>query len=202
MSLFDFTKIPDDPTKLQDGGGERPSPGRGMAIITRWQEYSADSQGKAHEVDLEIVAWPNAQDVAKTHSERLYHEDKTGKGHPAKRLTCLAMAAGLFTADDVKQWKKAGAQPEIDMQQMVGRPIMIELIEVPSQTDPTKKYINIGNYGLGFWHIKDPRTKDWAKNQTIYNRMAAVVGDWITEEKPKPSASQSTGANPFAVGNV
>lgn len=199
MTMFDFSHIPDDPTKIQDGG-DRPTPGRGMAIITRWEEFSAASEGKAHEVDLEIVAWTDPKSVAKVHTERIYHQDKTGKGHPTRRLTCLSMAAGLFTPDDVKRWKAAGSQPEIDMQAMVGRPIMIELIEKPDDKDPSKKYINIGNIGLGFWHIKDSRTNGWPKNQAIFNRSAAIVGDWVNEDKPKAAAS--TAGNPFAAGNV
>ena len=86
------------------------------------------------------------------------------------------------------------------MQAMVGRPIMIELIEKPDDKDPSKKYINIGNIGLGFWHIKDSRTNGWPKNQAVFNRSAAIVGDWVTEEKPKPAASAA--GNPFATGNV
>ncbi len=34
------------------------------------------------------------------------------------------------------------------------------------------------------YHIKDARVKDWPKNQSIYNRCAAAVGEWITETKP------------------
>lgn len=199
---FDFSQVPEDPTKIQDGNGDRVTPGKGMAIITAWNEYGG-AKGQAHELELEIVAWSNTQDIAKTHKENIFHKDSTGKGFPMKRMTCLAMAAGLFTANDVKAWKAAGTAPEIDMQKLVGRPIMIELIEETDKDNATKKYIRIGNIGLAFYHIKDKRIEAWPKNQTIFNANAHKVGDWITETKPaakteKPPAKPADpAADPF-----
>lgn len=180
---FDFSQIPDDPTKIQDGNGDRVSPGRGMALITSWNEYGG-AKGQAHELELEIVAWTVPADLGKRHKENIFHKDSTGKGFPMKRITCLSMAAGLFNANDVKQWKASGSLPQIDMNKLVGRPIMIELIEEPDKNDATKKYIRIGNIGLAFYHIKDSRVKGWPMNQSIYNMNAAKVGEWITETKP------------------
>ena len=197
---FDFSQIPDDPSKIQDGNGERVSPGRGMALITAWNEHGG-AKGQAHELELEIVAWTNQDDIAKTHKENIFHKDSTGKGFPMKRITCLAMAAGLFNANDVKRWKAECAAPEIDMTKLAGRPIMIELIEEPDKNDATKKYIRIGNIGLAFYHIKDARVKGWPVNQSIYNRCAATVGEWITETKaasPKKDAVAGVTADPFA----
>lgn len=200
---FDFSQVPEDPTKIQDGNGDRVTPGKGMAIITVWNEYGG-AKGQAHELELEIVAWSNSQDIAKTHKENIFHKDSTGKGFPMKRMTCLAMAAGLFTANDVKAWKAAGTAPEIDMQKLVGRPIMIELIEETDKDNATKKYIRIGNIGLAFYHIKDKRIEAWPKNQTIFNANAHKVGDWITEtkpaaktEKPAATAAAASAADPF-----
>ena len=194
---FDFSQVPEDPTKIQDGNGDRVTPGKGMALITAWNEYGG-AKGQAHELELEIVAWSNSQDIAKTHKENIFHKDSTGKGFPMKRMTCLAMAAGLFTANDVKAWKAAGAAPEIDMQKLVGRPIMIELIEEPDKNDATKKYIRIGNIGLAFYHIKDKRVEAWPKNQTIFNGKAHLVGDWVTETKPAAAKSEKPAATAAA----
>lgn len=197
---FDFSQIPDDPTKIQDGNGDRVTPGRGMALITAWNEYGG-AKGQAHEVELEIVAWTNGADLGKHHKENIFHKDTTGKGFPMKRITCLAMAAGLFDARDVQAWKAAGVAPEIDMTKLAGRPIMIELIEEPDKNDATKKYIRIGNIGLAFYHIKDARVKDWPRNQAIFNRCAAEVGEWITETKSAPTkttAAAAASADPFA----
>ena len=199
---FDFSQVPEDPTKIQDGNGDRVTPGKGMAIITAWNEYGG-AKGQAHELELEIVAWSNSQDIEKTHKENIFHKDSTGKGFPMKRMTCLAMAAGLFTANDVKTWKAAGTTPEISMQKLVGRPIMIELIEETDKDNATKKYIRIGNIGLAFYHIKDKRIEAWPKNQTIFNANAHKVGDWITETKPAakteklPAKPADPAADPF-----
>lgn len=202
---FDFSNVPDDPSKIQDGNGERVSPGRGMALITAWNEYGG-AKGQAHELELEIVAWSNQADIAKVHKENIFHKDSTGKGFPMKRMTCLAMAAGLFNANDVKAWKVAGTQPTVDMQKLVGRPIMIELIEEPDKNDASKKYIRIGNIGLAFYHIKDKRVDAWPKNSNIFNQNALKVGDWITETKPvarteqrkqEPATAAAGAADPF-----
>lgn len=200
---FDFSQVPEDPTKIQDGNGDRVTPGKGMALITAWNEYGG-AKGQAHELELEIVAWSSPGNVAKIHKENIFHKDSTGKGFPMKRITCLAMAAGLFTANDVKAWKAAGTTPEIDMQKLVGRPIMIELIEEADKNDATKKYIRIGNIGLAFYHIRDKRVEAWPKNQTIFNSKAHLVGDWVTETKPaamkteKPVAAAATSTDdPF-----
>lgn len=201
MSLsFDFSQTPDDPTKIQDGGDDRPSPGRGMILITEWNECGGVN-GAAHELKYEIVGWTTPGDVGKSHKENIFHKDKTGKGFPMKRLTCLAMAAGLFNANDVRRWKAQNVQPDIDMTKLVGRPIMIELVEEPNSDPAKRSYLNIGNIGLAMYHIRDPRVKDWPKNQSIYNRLAAEVGDWIVDKpagassKPKDAAGPS---DPFA----
>jgi hypothetical protein len=190
---FDFSNVPEDPTKIQDGNGDRVTPGRGMALITKWEEYGG-AKGQAHALELEIVAWSTPADVAKSHTENIFHKDSTGKGFPMKRMTCLAMAAGLFTANDVKAWKAANAAPEIDMLKLVGRPIMIELIEEADKNDATKKYIRIGNIGLAFYHIKDKRVEAWPKNQNVFNANAHKVGDWITETKPAAAKTEKPAA--------
>ena len=172
-----------------------------MALITKWSEYTG-ANGKAHEVEMEIVAWTDQESVAKTHSENIFHTDNTGKGFPMRRMTCLAMAAGLFNANDVRRWKAEGSEPEIDMSQLEGRPVMIELIEEPDKNNPSTTYINIGNIGLGFWHCNDRKTKDWPKNQPILQRSAKAIGQWVVSDQ-KPAAKVQTAsagsADPFAV---
>jgi len=187
---FDFSQVPEDPSKIQDGNGDRVTPGRGMVKITEWNEFGG-AKGLAHSLEFEIVAWSNKDDLGKRHKENIFHKDTTGKGFPMKRMTCLSMAAGLFTASDVKAWKAAGAAPAIDMQKLVGRPIMVELIEKADQNDATKKYIRVGNIGLAFYHIKDKRIENWPKNQNIYNANAHAVGDWVTDAK-SPVAKTET----------
>jgi len=199
---FDFSNV-GDPEKIHDGG-TRAKPGRGMVVIKKWSEYTG-AKGQAHELELEIVAWTDKDSVAVTHTENIFHTDKSGKGFPMKRLTCLSMAAGLFNANDVKQWQAQGSQPEIDMTKLVDRPVMIELIEEPDQNDATKTWIRIGNFGLAIYHIKDPRCKDWPRNTQIYNMNAAKVGDWVETAKaapPKQQAASAGAAVDALFGNV
>ena len=75
-------------------------------------------------LELEIVAWSARRRREVSHGKHL-PQGFTGKGFPMKRMTCLAMAAGLFTANDVKSWKAAG-RPRDRHAKLVGRPIMIE----------------------------------------------------------------------------
>lgn len=196
MFEFDLSNVPEDASRIQDGSSERPTPGRGMAVIREWVEYGAVN-GQAHKLALEIVAWTTPADVGKMHDESLFYQDRTGKGHPMKRLTCLAMAAGLFTPADVARWKAERKNPSIDMQAMVNRPIMIELVEEPDQKDPSKKYLRIGNIGLGFWHCQDPRTKDWPKNASVLNRSLAVIGSWTTATQTATPQGGAGGRVPF-----
>jgi hypothetical protein len=193
---FDFSVIPEDASRLQEGNADRANPGRGMAIIRRWVEYGAVN-GQAHNLELEIVAWTTPSDVGKIHEESIFHQDKTGKGHPMKRITTLAMAAGLFTPVDVARWKAERTNPSIDMQAMINRPIMIELTMEPDQRDPAKKYLRIGNIGLGFWHCQDPRTKDWPKSPTVLNRSAAVIGPWVTPTQTTAAPAQGAAKMPW-----
>jgi hypothetical protein len=206
MSLdFDFSSLPEDVSRIHDAGGNtRPTPGKGMAVIRGWDEYGG-ANGKAHKVTLEIAAWSTPADVGKTHEQLIFFTDTTGKGFPMRVMTCLAMAAGLFNAADVKRWKAEGVRPQVDMSKLVGRPVMIELIEEPDQRDPSKKYIRIGNIGLGYWHCTDNKTRDWPKDAKILNSAAAIIGQWdapTPAHKPtqapaaKPAASAT--ADPFA----
>ncbi len=205
MSLsFDFSQTPDDPTKIHEGGGSRPSPSRCMVVITKFDQFGG-ANGSAHVLEYEIVASTVPDDVGKTHDELIFHQDKTGKGWPMRRMTCLGMVTGLFNANDVKRWKDTGTNPDIDMTKIVGRPMMIELVEEQDANKPGKTYIKIGGIGLAMYHLLDPRVKDWPKNASLYNRLANTVGQWIVSESKaaapaaKPPATAGSGpVDPFA----
>lgn len=203
MFDFDFSQVPDDASRIHDVGG-RPSPGKGMAVIRGWDEYGG-ANGKAHKLTLELVAWSTPSDVSKTTEQNLFHTDTTGKGFPMRQMTVLAMAAGLFTAADLKRWKAEGERPRIDMSNLVGRPIMVELIEEADNRAPEKKYIRIGNIGLGFWHCTDSKTKDWPKCVRTLNAAASIIGQWDLPASARPAAkpapapaAKPAGADPFS----
>ena len=191
----DFSKAPDSASHIHDGNGDRVSPGRGMAIIKEFNE-DGGAKGQAHELVLEIAAWSVDADRAKVHKENIFTEDKSGKGWPMRKLIALALASGLFSQSDYAEFKKNDATPDLDFSKVIGRPIMIELVEEPRMKDPSKMDIKIGNAGLGYYHIKDTKCKDWPKNAGIYNQNAAIVGDWTTEkkatEKPATKAAASS----------
>ena len=193
MIDMNFGQGPDNFTRPQEGF-DKITPGRGMALITGFNEFGG-AKGKAHELELEIVAWTDPACVAMTHRENIFFADNSGKGHPMKRLICLSMAAGLFTALDAQRWREQNATPQFDMAKIVGSPIMIELVDEPDQNNPTKIYTKIGGIGLAFYHIKDPRIKTWPMNQSVFNRLASTVGEWITD---LPPAAKKDDADPFA----
>jgi hypothetical protein len=182
MLEFALDDMPENPDALGSAGG-RPTPGHGMAIITAWNEYTQDSNGQAHEVSFEIVAWTTPSDVGKVHDERIYHTDKSGKGFPKRRMLSLAMAAGLTSPAEYQRAKANGEALRLDLAKLVGRPIMVKLAEEPSTKDPSKMYLKVANIGLGWHHPLDPKVAAWPKDAARLQRLG------ITATAPaKPSA--------------
>lgn len=199
----DFSKAPDSASHIHDGNGDRVSPGRGMATIKQFNE-DGGAKGLAHELVLEIVAWTTDGDRAKVHKENIFTSDESGKGWPMRRLIALALASGLFSQADYAEFKKNDAAPDLDFSKVIDRPIMIELIEEARKKDPSKLDIKIGNAGLGFYHIKDPKVATWPKNPGIFNQNAAIVGDWTTEKKAteKPATKAAAASDDAFAGVI
>jgi hypothetical protein len=191
---MDFSNV-GDAGNLQ-GGSDRPKPGRGMVLISKFEEYGAQS-GAAHLLEFEVVAWTDKDSIAKSHHSHIRHKDNTGKGHPWKCLSALGIAGGLFTAGDIKEWQDAGSIPDIDFEALVGRPIMLQLTEKPNDDTTKPPWLEVGSIGRGYYHIQDPRVKDWPTNQSIFNKNAAKVGEFEPAEKAAPKP-----ANPFAATNA
>ena len=202
----DFSKAPDKAENVHEGNGDRVSAGRGMAVIKSFTEDGMFN-AKAHELVLEIVAWTNEADRAKQHKEPIFTADDKGKGWPMRRLITLALASGLISGKDYAEFKKNDARPELDFEKVVGRPIMLELVAEKRQNDATKTDIKVGNAGLGFYHIKDPKVADakqWPKNVGIYNQNAMLVGDWHVESKitTKPATKEAAASDDAFAGVV
>jgi hypothetical protein len=185
MLEFDLFDMPDNPDAI-GSGGQRATPGRGMAIITGWEEYGGAS-GKAHKLTVELAAWSTPGDVGKTHEENIFHQDTTGKGFPKRRMLSLAMAAGLTSPAEYQRAKAEGQALRLDLQQLVGRPIMLELAEEPDQRDPSKKYIRVANIGLGWHHVNDPKVAAWPRDAARLQRLGITA----TAAPAKPSAPPS-----------
>jgi hypothetical protein len=192
---FDLSDMPDNPESI-GSGGQRATPGRGMAIITGWEEYGGAS-GKAHKLTVELAAWSTPADVGKTHEENIFHQDTTGKGFPKRRMLSLAMAAGLTSPADYQRAKAEGQALRLDLQQLVGRPIMLELAEEPDQRDPSKKYIRVANIGLGWHHVNDPKVAAWPKDAASLQRLGITATAAPTAAPPaKPVARPAPPAAP------
>lgn len=201
---MDFSGI-SNPDDLQSGGN-RPKAGRGMAMISKFDEYGG--KGGAHEMELEIIAWSDKDSETLTHTVRIPTKDNTGKGHPQKVMAALGIAGGLFMPPDIAAWNEAGEAPEIDFTLLEGRPIMVQFVEEPKKDAndkpiPGESWLNVGSFGKAFFHIMDPRVKDWPVNQGIYNSNAAKVGEYrpVGEPAAKESAKADQPAqpdNPFA----
>ena len=170
---FDLSHVgkPEDIHK----GFERVEPGCGMALISEFNEYGHAKTG-AHELKLEIVAWTVDDSVGQIHEELIFTKDTSGKGWPLKRMTALALASGVWRVDQVKQWQMSGQQGSLETQDMVGRPIFVELVEEPDQSNPAKTYIKVGGAGLAFFNLNDPACANWPKNQALFNQWAPKVG--------------------------
>lgn len=198
---LDLSGVDENNLENLQAGGERPKPGKGMVVVTDWVNYGApNTDGGAHKLELEIVAWDPAESVAQTTTIAIWHIDKTGKGHPQKVMLSLALAGGLITARDIQLAKAAGTSPQIEFELLKGRPIMVVLEEQPSRKDPSKTFINVGCYGKGFFHCLDPRVKDWPMNQNILNQKRDQIGEWVVlgQETPPPPPPAATNGSPFA----
>jgi hypothetical protein len=196
---LDLTNV-GDPTKIHSGGLDLPAPGRGMVIITDFSEHG-EQNGRAHGLTMEVVGWTDPTSVGKSTKELIWANDTTGKGHPAKRMTALGLAAGLFNHADIKSWQAAGVQPDLDYSKIVGRPIMV-ILHMEKDKDSGREFLKVAGVGLDFYHVSDPKTKDWPRNQGLLNRLAAEVGefDGATDSKPAttPAAPATGPADPFA----
>ena len=181
MLEFDLDDMPDNPDSI-GSGGQRATPGRGMAIIIAWEEYGA-ANGKAHKLTVEIAAWSTPADVGKTHEESIFHTDTTGKGFPKRRMLSLAMASGISTPAEYQRAKAEGRPLGFDGSKLVGRPIMVELAEEPDQKDPSKKYLRVAK-GLGWHHPLDPKVAAWPKDAARLQRLGITA----TTAPAKPSA--------------
>jgi hypothetical protein len=187
MFDFDLSDMPENPDSI-GSGGQRATPGRGMGIITGWEEYGGAS-GKAHKLTVELAAWSTPADVGKVHEENIFHADTTGKGYPKRRMLSLAMAAGLTSPAEYQRAQAEGKALRLDLQQLVGRPIMLELVEEPDQKDPSKKYIRVANIGLGWHHPADPKVAAWPKDLQRLQRMGITAA---TTQAAVPQAKQMT----------
>jgi len=189
-----------DPEKIHSGGLDLPSPGRGMVVINEFTEHG-EQGGRAHGLTMEVVAWTDPESVGKITKELIWANDTTGKGHPAKRMTALGLASGLFNHADIKAWQAAGSQPELDYTTIVGRPMMV-VLHMEKDKESGREFLKVAGAGLDFYHVGDPKTKDWPRNQGLLNRLAAEVGEWdgAKEGSSAPTAAApATGpADPFA----
>ena len=180
-------------------GGDRPKPGRGMVVVTKWSEYTG--KYSEHEMEVEIVAWSDPDSVTMTYTARIKTKDNSGKGHPAKVMAALGVAGGLFTPADIERWKEEEASPDIDFNDIVGRAMMLHLVEEPDQNDKAKIWLNVGSFGKGFYHIRDPRVKDWPTNQGVYNANAAKVGDYVLPDDHSKTPAAATTTAPVSTSN-
>lgn len=182
---------PDD----MQSGGVGAKPGHGMGLITKWSEYTGPAS--SHELEIEIVAWTNTESVGVVHEEKVWTKDNSGKGHPAKVLTAIGVAGGLFMPADIADWQSKGVMPEIDYSQLVNRPVMLQIILEPDKDDKAKFWPKIASFGKGIYHIKDPRVKDWPVHQGIFTSKAALVGEYRAAGT-KPTTPPAAEADPFA----
>lgn len=182
-----------EPEKLHDQPG-RVEPGCGMALIQKFEEYTQG--GSAHDIHLEIVAWTVPDEVGKVHQQSLWMTDRSGKGWPMKVLTNLAIASGLWTADQVRQMQQSGNYGEFDPQEMVGRPVMVRLVEEPDNRDPSKVYVKIGGVGIDVFNLNDPKAADFPRHAGLFNQWSPKIGFKNNAPNPKPATGTAGAANP------
>jgi len=91
----------------------------------------------------------------------------------------------------VQAAKSAGQAISLDMQQLVGRVMMVELIEEPSRNDPTKSYLKVGGAGVAMYHVDDHRCAKWPKNEAVIAAKRDLIGTL-----PRPAAAAAPQSKP------
>lgn len=172
-----------DPDKMD--GFDNPSPGKCHLEITRVEEDATSKGGNPQmEVDLEVLAHTDPEQVAKSHREFFPWTAKA----ESKALQ-FAVACGLTTVDELKQKKAAGENPIIDFNMAVGRQILGELTEETYEGKTSCKL----NFNM--FHVNSPKHKDVPRNQGKLNEL----GD--AQDDPFVSGGTTT-AGPVAGANA
>lgn len=187
---------PDDP---HSGSGGRATPGKGLVVCTGFEEFGG-ADGKAHKLTFEIAAWTDKECVGSEHSENIFHQDRTGKGWPKRRMLVLALATGIISQAEYAAAKAQDATIDLDFSKINGRPMKVVLIEQADKDDASKTYINVGGAGIAMYHIDDPKCKNWPTIAAVENKARSVVGKWVD---PKTVAAEpGSGPDPFSGENT
>ncbi len=104
------------------------------------------------DIDYEVVAAEDPNELGKTNRERLFKSEKA-----MVRFATFAVAVGLTTWEKLTAAKKAGAaKARIEFQDAVGKSCFAELKK-------EDKYIRVT--WNGFHHLSDPSCADWPRSK-------------------------------------
>ncbi|MDX9784754.1 MAG: hypothetical protein RBT72_08395 [Spirochaetia bacterium] len=154
-----------DPDKMD--GFDNPTPGKCHLEIVRVEENATSKAGNPQmEVDFEILAHTDPDQVAKSHRE---YFPWTAKAE-SKALQ-FAVACGLTTVEELKALKDAGKGPVIDFNLAEGRQILGELKEEEYEGRKSTKL----NFNM--FRIDSPKHKDFPRNQGKINQLGDAQED-------------------------
>lgn len=170
--------------------------GRGMVLLKEFKEYGfTKGRNPGHELHLEIVAWTDPAGVAQMHREIIFEDDGSRDDDIcAAKLMRIAIAVGLFTPAQAEQMKATGTL-ELDLNAAQNRPMFCEIIKRKDK-DGVKEYTNVAEGGFAYFHVKDPRCKDWPKHAMLLNQSLALVGEWEPLKKSGAGTGGATGTTP------
>lgn len=186
----------------QDSSFQR-KPGKGMYLLTQFHEWGDTRNGK-HIFKYEIVAHEEPGEVANLYWDRI--SDLGGlegkqRNAVAANYVNLAIAFGLYTAEQLKQMKAKGEKPNFDFGQCVGRAICINTYASKDTDAQGNPFLNSGAY----FHPGDPKAAKYPKHPQWTPKGAkqptAPATSPPAEQKPQePTAATAEGAaaNPFA----
>lgn len=148
------------PESFDTGGAFLHEPGTYHLAVIEVDEAPTSRNGGALDgfrVDVEVLAGPQAKKQAELMFFAPKPTDKNGGEMAKKKQGRFVVATGVAPA------AKPGEKVTVELQLAKGRQLIATLSQRESQTDPTKKFIDLNFADI--WHVDDPSAPQCERNQ-------------------------------------
>lgn len=174
------------PESFDKGGAFLQEPGTYHLAVLNVDEHPQAKNGTlldGFKVDFEVLAGPQAKKQAEITFWNPKLTDKNNGEMAKKKQAFFVMATSLVGA------AKPGEKVTVDLQMAKGRQLIATLAQRESQTDPTKKFIDLNFADI--WHVDDPSAPNCERNQDALKLLPKSLRRDPASFKPAPPASAS-----------
>ena len=177
------------PDSFETGGAFLNEPGTFHLAVMEVNEEPTAKNGNlldGFRVDVEVLAGTHAKKQAELMFFAPKPTDKNNGEMAKKKQARFALATGVIKA------AKPGEKVTVDLQQAKGRQLVATLSQRESQTDSTKKFIDLNFADI--WHVDDPAAPQCERNQDALKLLPASL-------RRKPESFADSKAKAAANGN-